>query len=149
MLVILDKADNILDKLSILLEAFFLAGFLGILLQSPDSPQWYVRLLYLSNMNTDRLAFHKLVISLHGSLHHQFEVVIFLDREGETRKSDECIAGTALEPRVTCQDITVIVLFTTMELMSRIDQTVEEIVTRRALIHFLVEELLQADRLDF
>ena len=42
-------------KLSILLDAFFLAGFLGILLQSPDSPQWHVRLLYLSNMNADRL----------------------------------------------------------------------------------------------
>ena len=121
MLVILDKGDDILDKLSILLEAVFLAGFLSILLQSPDSPQWYVRLLYLSNMNADRLAFHKLVVSLHGSLHHQFEVVILLDREGETRKSDECIAGSTLKPRVTSQDIAIIVLFTTMELMSRID----------------------------
>ena len=149
MLVILDKGDDILDKLSILLEAVFLAGFLSILLQSPDSPQWYVRLFNLGNMHTDRFTFHKLVVTFHRSLHHQFEVVILLDREGETRKSNKCIAGSTLKPRVTSQDITVIVLFTTMELMSCIDQTVEEIVTRRTLIHFLVEELLQADRLDF
>ena len=100
-------------------------------------------------MSSKRLALHKLIVTTHGSLHHQLKVVVLLDREGKTRQRDECITGTALEPRIARQDVSVVVLFTTMELMRRIHQAMEEIITWRTLIYFFFKEFLQATGLDF
>ena len=129
--------------------ALFLRGFLSILLQSPDCPKWHVRLLYLSNMSGKRLTLHKLIVSAHGSLHDQLKVIVLPNRERKTRKRNECITGTALEPWITGKDIAVIILLTTMELMSSIDQTMEEVVARRTLVNLCVKKFLQATGLDF
>ena len=141
--------NHVLDKLTILLVTLLLRGLLGILLQSPDSPKRNVRHLDFCDMNRKRLALHKLIVTTHGSLHHQLKVVVLLDRESKTRQRDECITGTALEPRIARQDVSVVVLFTTMELMRRIHQTMEEIITWRTLIYFFFKEFLQATGLDF
>ena len=139
----------VLDKLAVLLEASFFSFLLGILLQSPYCPQRHIGLVDLCNMYGDRLALHELVITLHSGLHHQLEVIVFLDGECQTRQRDERVAGTALEPRITGNDVSVVVAFATMELMGSIDQTMEEIIAWRTLIHFLVEECLQTARFDF
>ena len=148
-MITLNKLEDIADELAIFLQAFFLAGLLGILLQSPDSPKRHIRLFHLSDIHGDRFAFHKLIVALYGGLHHEFEVVVLIYGEGQAWQCDECITGTALEPRISCQDIAVVILLTAMELVSRIDKAVEEVVARRTLIYLLVEETLQCTGLDF
>ena len=149
MVIAFNKEHDTLDELTIFLQTFLLAGFLSILLKSPDCPERNIRLFQFGNIHRDILSFHEFLISLHGSLHHQFKVVIFLYREGKTRQRDKCISRTALEPRITSQNVSVIIFLTTVELMGSIDKTMEEIVTRGSFCHFLIKKFLQCTGLDF
>ena len=159
MIATYNELDDVLDQLAIHLVAMISASIFCILLDSPDCPQGYVGLLNLVNLDAQRFFFHKFAQALLGGLHHQLEVVLLANGQRQTRQCNKGIAGTGLEPRITCQQIAVVFLVnllhsaattmvTEMELMGSSDQTMIEIVAGHAVGNLLVEDLLQRRRLN-
>ena len=62
---------------------------------------------------------------------------MFANGKGQSWQCDEGVACTALEPRITSKQITLVVLGTIVELMGGIDKTVEEVVAWVSLRHLL------------
>lgn len=56
---------------------------------------------------------------------------MFANGKGQSWQCNEGVARTALEPRITSKQITLVVLGTIVELMGGIDKTVEEVVAWR------------------
>ena len=120
MIAVFDKLHDVRNELSVFLEGFLLTGLLSILLYGPDGPQRNIRHLHLRN-HLYGLTLHKITKFTPGSFHHQLEVVLLLDREGQTRQCDESIAGTTLKPWKASQQIALVITFTLVELMGGID----------------------------
>ena len=147
MLVGYDISNDVLYRFAILTVALIASYMLGILLYSPYCPKQYIGLLDFVNLCCKRLALHKLVETARSCLHNKLEIVFLLNRECKTRQCDECIACTALEPRIAGKKIAFVLTCTVVELMSCINKTMEEVVARRTLVYFLIEETLQATSL--
>ena len=118
------------------------------MLHSPDTPHRHIRLFHLIYLARLLLAVHEVAQLALGSLHHQFEVVLLLNGERQSRQRDKGIARATLEPRITCQQVAVVILRAEVELMGGIDQTVEEVVTRRTQRYLFLEKFLQLARLN-
>ena len=144
MLVVFDELDDVEKQAFIKFLATLFTAFLGILLDSPYRPQRHVGLFNLINLHRQRFAFHKLTKSTLCRLHHQLEIIILLDAQSQTRQGNERVACAAFEPRVTSQQIAVVVLVAIVELVGCIYEAMEEIVARRTQGHFLFKEFLQA-----
>ena len=121
--------------------------FLGILLDAPHGPEQHVGLVGLVKFHRKRLAGHELAQSFLSRAHGCLEIFVLLDGEGEAGQGNERVAGAGLEPGVAGQHVFVAVLVLHMELVCGVDQTVEEAVARRPLLHLFLEQRLQPARL--
>ena len=143
MLVGGNKVDDVGNQLIIALGAELVAHLMGVLLYGPQRPQGHIGLLHLFDESGLLLAFHELPQLTDGRLHGILEIVHLVDAQRQAWQREEGVAGAALEPRITGQQIALTVLVVDMELVGGIDQAVEKIVARRALTLFLLEEGLQ------
>ena len=132
MLVAFNELENVDKQLPIFLDSLLVANLVRILLDSPYSPQEHVRLLYLVDKACEWLANHEIPDALGCRIHNKLEIVIFLNGKRETRKGNECISCTNLEPRIASEQIALCVAYANMELVSCIYECVIEIVGRDA-----------------
>ena len=139
MLVRLDEADDVFHQFAVHLQAFLDTGLLGILLNGPYGPEGYVGLLHLVDL-ASRLAGHEGAQLFLCRLHDEFEVVLLLDGQCQSRQGDERVAGSALEPGIAGQQVALVLACAVVELMSGVDQTVEEVVARSSLVDLFLEQ---------
>ena len=139
MLVRLDVAYDVFHQLAVHLQAFLDARLLGILLNGPYGPEGYVGLLHLVYL-PGRLAGHEGAQLFLCRLHDEFEVVLLLDGQCQSGQCDEGVASAALEPRIAGQQVALVLACAVVELMSGVDQTVEEVVARSSLVDLFLEE---------
>ena len=82
------------------------------------------------------------------------EIVLLSYGQRQTRQGNKCVAGTSLEPGVTCQQVTIVTIvkmicrtttttIAEVELVGSSQETVIEIVTRLSNVDFLLKERLQ------
>ena len=105
-----DIVNDVMQQGTIEFQTTCLAGLLGILLYSPHTPQRYIWLLHLIDVDAERPALHEFTQSFPGSLHYQFEIVLLLNAQGKSGESDELVTCAALEPRIAGKNITFVIL---------------------------------------
>ena len=93
------------QQLTVFFTALFARNHLGILLDTPYGPQEHIGVFHFINLQVVRLIIDKAHHGLTGCFHHGFKLFHFVNGQCQARKRNEQVACTALEPRITCQDV--------------------------------------------
>src|SRR5574344_158918 len=144
-----NKLQYILDELTIQSKTFFGSHLFGILLQSPYTPESYIRLFYLVNLCCQRFPLHKFAQSFLSRFHHKLKIILFVNGQCQSWQCQERITCARLEPRITGKDIAVVVFLSSVKLVCCIDQTMKEIITWGTFVYFLIKQMLQRISLYF
>ncbi len=139
MVVAHDVMHDVADQPSIELLTALATHLLGILLGGPYRPEGYVGLLHLANFSRRRLPLHQLAEPFGSRPHDQLKILPLLTGECQAGQGDEGVAGAALEPWITGDEVLLALLGTVMKLVGGIEQTVDEVVTGDALIALFLE----------
>ena len=122
MLVLTDEIHQSVDQFAVLLIRCLSTDQTSILLDTPDRPQKDIGLVQLIHHDVRLLLLHEVIQRLDGCIHRLLEVLHLVNGQGETGQGHEHVTGTALEPRITGNDVGLAIPFV-VELMGSIDQT--------------------------
>jgi len=134
---------DINQQLTILVISFIFWYHLGILLDSPYSPQQDIRMFHLINLEvTFVIVVDKSINSFCSSLHYSLKLILLSNWKCQAWQWYEQIACTTFKPRITCQNIRFTLLLI-KELVSSIDKTVFKIISRSTLLYFMFKQFQQ------